>query len=266
MARSRRSRKSALRSFLKKVKAYPLPSPRSLATKALRVSVIALAFSAVAVNAPEAHEDYLLASVGQSVVKLTQTDEFRRGGTGFAVKWPDGTNRIISNAHVCSAGAATGYMAAHTQHGTIALLRILRVDSSKDLCLLQGVPNIPALSISSSGPSTNQKVGIVGHALLNPLTLSKGRILARTTIFMATSAKEGEECRGEVQQFFIFTVCVAPYSAYISDALTYPGNSGSPVVDFWGNVVAVVFASDTRSSQGLFVPYEELIEFLELSR
>jgi hypothetical protein len=49
--------------------------------------------------------------------------------------------------------------------------------------------------------------------------------------------------------------------AYKTNILIRPGNSGSPVVDFWGNVVGIVFASDNYN-WGSVVSYRDLEKFL----
>ena len=53
-----------------------------------------------------------------------------------------------------------------------------------------------------------------------------------------------------------------PY--YIISAITYPGNSGSPVVNYWGNVIGVLFAGERNfHTFGLIVPLDEVKRFLD---
>ena len=51
------------------------------------------------------------------------------------------------------------------------------------------------------------------------------------------------------------------FDAYSSNAAVHPGNSGSPVVDTWGNLRAVVFAKGP--GEGLFIPGDIVEEFME---
>jgi hypothetical protein len=51
-------------------------------------------------------------------------------------------------------------------------------------------------------------------------------------------------------------------AAYMTSIVIYSGNSGSPMVDFWGRVVGVAFASDNRDHYGDIVSLDDLETFL----
>lgn len=50
--------------------------------------------------------------------------------------------------------------------------------------------------------------------------------------------------------------------AYMTSVEIFPGNSGSPVVDYWGRVIGVAFAADGRDNKGDLVSLEDLKDFL----
>jgi hypothetical protein len=52
------------------------------------------------------------------------------------------------------------------------------------------------------------------------------------------------------------------YRAYITNMLIQPGSSGSPAVNFWGNVVGVVFATDSAGWASV-VSYDDLRDLLK---
>jgi len=246
--RPRKGARAPARRDLDKAQAYLYKQLKEASRRALRLfaGVILLTFISLyaGAKAPQLHGDYLLATVGSNVVRITTVDNFYRGGTAFAVDWGDGTNRVVSNAHICAIADERGYMALHLPlpKNTIVIAKIIRVDRKKDLCLLTEAPGLSGLELASEAPRLNQSVASLGHPFLRPLTLSKGRILGRSETFIAPRI----------------------YNSYISDVATYPGNSGSPVVDFWGNVVAVVFAGQIRSKYGIFIQYRDLKAFLDL--
>jgi hypothetical protein len=64
--------------------------------------------------------------------------------------------------------------------------------------------------------------------------------------------------------FFMPSVCIEKISAFGISSPSYPGNSGSPVVNKWGNVVGVLFAGNrTQLNDSYMVPFHELKNFLK---
>lgn len=120
-----------------------------------------------------------------------------------------------------------------------------------------------------------EELAVVGHPRLMPITLNKGRItsiLEETVVFshLIVSEEDAEACSlpknqvKDIQTFFgPIKVCVIVIPSYTSNITILPGNSGSPLVTFFGKVVGVAFAGDNDSHWGFFVTRDDIIEFLK---
>lgn len=222
----------------------------------------ALSFTYMSVKAPEWHEDYLTAKMGQNVVVLTGFEHFNSGGTGFQMQTKNGL-KVISNAHVCEI-AENGYMLAHTTKSK-HIIKVEKIDPTADLCMLSKVNGLPGLKLASE-PEFGDTIGILGHPLLQPQTFSKGRILAKQLITVAMGYYTPETCKGPGARpipTFFGTLCVKPFMSYYTNAIIFPGNSGSPAVNFYGDVVGVVFAGNNRTNYGHLVTHEDLKRFID---
>ena len=87
------------------------------------------------------------------------------------------------------------------------------------------------------------------------------------TVELLDEVKERSQCKGRIielnpmQQLFygIEFACLRPYRSYSTTAVSYPGNSGSPVVNKYGNVIGVLFAgSNEQERDNYVVPLAEL--------
>jgi S1-C subfamily serine protease len=243
--------KSKLKEALKKV--------FKLAGVSLLILASAVFFIFVSAKAPEYHEDFLTAKMGKNVVVLTGLQNHTSGGTGFQMKTPQGL-RVISNAHICQLGIKNGYMLAHADY-TMQILKILKIDPIADLCMLEGVNGLPGLKLGSQ-PEMGDTIGILGHPLLQPQTFSKGRILAKQLINIIIGYYSPKTCNGPGEFQMAPFFCVKTFISYYTNAMIFPGNSGSPAVNFFGNVVGVVFAGNNRTNYGHLVTYEDLKRFI----
>lgn len=245
----------------------------------------------LAARAPEFHGHWLRHSVGSKVYTIKDNPR-SGGGTGFAIKAPSGESYILTNDHVCSVSSDKQTVLVQNEAGLSMRRRILARADFTDLCLIEGVPGVEGLSIGSA-PMIGQIVAAVGHPLLMPITLSRGEIITHEDIMIEEGpisfiGEDGKEHQVPVQEggitpeqcslpkhrqintfitFFIFQIpvklCViVTEGAYRTNMPIQPGNSGSPIVDFWGNVVGVVFASD-RFGWGIDVSHKDLVKFLE---
>ena len=246
----------------------------------------------VAVRAPDMHSYWLRHSVG-SKVYLIKDNPRGGGGTGFAIKAPSGETYILTNDHVCSVSSDRQTVLVQNDYGLSMRRRILARADFTDLCLIEGIPGIEGLELGPA-PTIGQIVAAVGHPSLMPITLSKGEIISQEDIMITEGpisfinpdtgketlvpADSGgialEQCskvkNRQVEGFLDFgffqikvKYCVnLTEGAYRTNMLIQPGNSGSPIVDFWGNVVGVVFAGD-RYMWGIDVKQQDVAKFLE---
>lgn len=213
---------------------------------------------------PQVHEQYLIQVLSPSVVKITAVNNHNTGGTGFQLETPAGP-KIITNAHVCEV-SDNGVVLLHAG-GPRKIAKIIKVDEVADLCMIEAIGDIPALRLGSPA-STRQEIAVLGHPLLQPQTFSKGKVLSKKLIEIPIGyASANRSCEKYPQAYpkesFSGTLCYRGFIGVLTSAVLYPGSSGSPVVNIWGNVVGVVFAGNSISNYGTYVPYEELKRFIQ---
>ncbi len=214
--------------------------------------------------APQVHNDYLRWEVGESVVQVLSPN-LNGGGTGFAVKADSGDEYILTNKHVCGA-AINGWLAIKQDGEKPIFKRVVYEDNKHDLCLVQGDRRFSALDLGDQ-PEKGELHYIVGHPGLRQLTVSQGEYIGNDIVKLLDNVQKREQCKGEVlelnpmQQWLygIEFACIRSYNSGATTATTYPGNSGSPVVNRWGNIVGVLFAGDSAEEKSnFFVPLSEV--------
>ena len=240
---------------------------RKLKKLVLGVACAAL-FGIISLNQAELHNSYLRWEVGESVVQVLSPSG--GGGTGFAIKSASGEDFIVTNKHVCEA-AENGWMIIKQDNSKQGIFkRVVYKDTVHDLCLLQGDRRLSPLTLGSS-PQKGSFNYIIGHPGLRQLTVSQGEFIGNKTIQMMERIEKKEQCRGKLHELTILEqmmygvqfVCIRSYNTYSTTAVAYPGNSGSPVVNKYGNVIGVLFAGSTQEERDNFiVPLNELVRVL----
>jgi len=218
----------------------------------------------LAVSGPEMHHYYLRHTVGKSVVQISPNG--KGGGSGFSMEGASGELYIVTNEHVCSP-SKDGYVYIKSDRGFTSRKEIVHIDTIHDICLVKGDKRIPALDLASK-PSKGDTHFVIGHPGGRKLTISKGEYIGNDVIeLLDMSAKTVAECKGRVIELNFFEqlmygmkfVCLKSMKTYASSAIAYGGNSGSPAVNVWGNVIGILFAgSREQNTDNHLVPLEEL--------
>lgn len=241
---------------------------------------------------PEIQNKWLHHKVGSKVYMIRDSAR-SGGGTGFAIKAPSGESYILTNDHVCGVSSDGRTVLVTGDQGSMRR-NIISHDENSDLCLIEGMPGVEGLKTASIAPSLGDTVSVVGHPRLMPTHVSQGEVTGSETISIPlgpisvvnpqtgetelVSPQRGgipaEQCtmnkHSQVDvdidmMFFQLKVkfCVMTvHDAYITSVTIHPGNSGSPMVNFWGNVVGVAFASDGDTNWGRIVPLQDVKAFL----
>lgn len=177
----------------------------------------------------------LATAVGSTVLIQTGTGH----GSGFLIS-RDGY--FLTNHHVVS-GAK--YVKLRWSDGLEGLGEVIRTDKGRDIALIKGDPRDRApLRIMPKSPEVGTDVYAIG-APLDPKfqnSITKGILSARRI-------EDG-------------------YSFLQSDASVNPGNSGGPLVNAQGDVVAITVSSyrvnKAPSGINFFIPASEALQFLSI--
>lgn len=275
--------KLKLQAFLAK-----LPSGKKI--KDITANVLALlmlmgSLGYIATRAPEFHSAILRAKVGSKVYLIKGTKD-GGGGTGFELKAPSGVSYIMTNSHVCDhvkeASADKNSVLVGNDDGEYMSRKIISISDTTDLCLIEGLPGVEGLEIGSE-PEVGQTLTVVGHPHLRPLTLSSGEMIGsedvnildyveptNSLLDLFLPIKADGKCdkpKNEMKSFpgpdgMVIKACfVVTKDAHMTAITIFPGNSGSPVVDFWGKVAGVAFAAGS-DNYGEIISLHDLTDFI----
>jgi S1-C subfamily serine protease len=231
--------------------------------KGIKIGLLASAVLAIGIKAPQFHGDYIRSKVGSQVVMLTNK-EGNSGGTGFAVKTPSGDVLTLTNAHVCGLADANGTVYAKRDGGRPLPLHVIEAYDKADLCLISKMPGMTGISVAGS-VSIGEELGLVGHPRLLPLTLSRGQLIGYGDVAVLVDEGPCKEEGGMYKNVMTMfgPACVEVMRSAFTNIPAFGGNSGSPVVNIFGNVTGVLYAGDNNVNWGILVPLEAVKDFLK---
>lgn len=219
------------------------------------------------------HNGYLRHE-GRKVVMIQNSSG--AGGTGSLVRGKSGRKYILTNNHICRL-AENGLLFVKYQFDTY-LLGVAANYQTNDLCVISAPYNAGATLDAARGRTYGEKVYAIGHPLLEPLSITSGELSGPVfiTIMLGFNIPK-EQCSGPSYIFEpapkdnlllmfmgIESRCIRAMWSEGSTIPILPGNSGSPVLDVYGDVVGVVFASHESGVRSYIVPLEDVRAFLDL--
>jgi S1-C subfamily serine protease len=150
-------------------------------------------------------------------------------GSGFALS----DHVLITNRHVL---AGADKLEVSTWDGKTLSVGTARVGVLGDLGVAVVGGKLPRAGAYGPAPADRNAITVVGYPRGGPLTLSAGTVIDRVD-----GGKFGVE--GAVLRL---------------TATVVPGNSGGPVLDAKGRVVAIVYAIETATGFGLAIPVDTM--------
>lgn len=245
----------------KDTKKYGLELIKILATKSIRLLAIFAVLGFMMVKAPQYHANYIRGKVGSQVFMITN-EEGNSGGTGFEVRAKSGKVYTMTNSHVCGLQDEHGIVWASSATMRKIPLHVIEKSVNTDLCILTAVGDSKGLQLADS-VEIGEQIGLVGHPRLMPITLSKGELIGYAQVQVLA---EQTTCEKEVGMYHTVMsdwgpVCLEILKAGLTNVPALGGNSGSPVVNIQGDVVAVLFAG-SDANWGTVVSLSDIKEFL----
>lgn len=195
------------------------------------------------------------------------------GGTGFLVKGKSGKRYILTNNHICDSAEDKPLLAIYKKDKY--MVSVISRYAKNDLCVVQAPESATDNLSLAKTVSMSERVYSIGHPLLEPITISQGELssLVKIEIVVGTNMTP-ENCKGETYRledlssnimagiFGVLNICVRSLMSNGSTVNILPGNSGSPTVNIYGNVVGVVFAAVESGVHSYHVPLIDVKDFL----
>jgi len=229
---------------------------RILSKTVVKIALIALLFAYIPLFQDYYYYDYK----GESIVKVVRTSNSNSGGTGFQIKAPSGKLYILTNKHVCQVKDHYGKVRVITSTGDEQLLKVVKEYADHDLCLIEPFPGLRPLGIAKN-IYTAEKVYLIGHPRLAPLTFERGYYRGNKEVTILYNVSKDNPCLAPMQRIMR---CYLTYDSFSFNLISYSGNSGSPIIDVYGNVVSVLFAGVNSLANFTYgVPLIDIQEFLD---
>ncbi len=219
----------------------------------------------VQLRSSQYHSDFIRSYVGSKVVKIIN-EEKNAGGTGFFVKANSGEVYLMTNAHVCGREGEKIVNVELPGNDRMVQLKIIEVSEVTDLCLVEAPKYIKSGLSIASDVNLGEEISIVGHPKLMPLTETKGQFIGYLDILMPLHLGpcESETATNQTYPTMFGAVCVQKMHVGATTVLALHGNSGSPTVNYKGQVVGVLFAGDDKDNWGVTIGLKDVKDFLSI--
>lgn len=196
------------------------------------------------------------------------------GGTGFLVKGKSGMIYILTNQHICR--SAEGKPLTAIYRNDKYLVKVIKSYQRNDLCAVEAPGTAKEYFRVANSVVQGERVYSIGHPLLEPITMTQGELSSDVSIEIPVAMNvTPAECSGETYRieeadpedlfakiFGMKNICIRTLECNGSTVNILPGNSGSPTVNIWGNIVGVVFAATSGGIHSYHVPLSFVKEFL----
>ncbi len=203
--------------------------------------------SIISIQAPTYHIAMLRFQLSPAVFLIK--NQAGQGGTGFGITAESGKKFILTNKHVCGLPTPGANHTVNVQQGNTFFKRsIVALDRDHDLCLVEPVSDEIDTIIVGEEPEVGDSVTIIGHPLLTTLQISRGIYNGYTPLM----------------EFPFLDQIDLPILVPVgwTNAASYPGNSGSPVVDNFGFLIGILFAG-MGDHVNMIIPLHSIKTFLK---
>lgn len=177
------------------------------------------------------------------------------GGTGYLLNSPKYGIVVMTNKHICDMNPEGDIFLMDQDTGARYYTKTKRKGVRTDLCELETPTELLTkyrgltMARYDRQLQPGEMLYVYGHPALRKLTASRGPFL--NSSYSPLTEKEDSYLKAD------------RINVSRADVAIYPGSSGSPVLDKNGLVVGTIFAYETDSHIGLFIPLQDMYQFLE---